>query len=140
MTLNKVLIDTNVCLDAMQKRKPFVWNAAKILDRSERKDFQGFVSAHSFDTLFYILSKTSTKRYVYEAITGLRRTIDIAAINQNMIDKALQLRWSDFEDAVHYQAALSSGCDAIVTRNENDFKESDLPVFSPLEFLEQLNR
>lgn len=86
MILTKVLIDTNICLDAMQKRQPFVWNAAKILDLSEKKEFQGLVSAQCFDTLFYILSKTSSKEYVYQAIRGLRRTIEIAMINEDMID------------------------------------------------------
>lgn len=139
MTLTKVLIDTNICLDAILKRQPFVWDAAKILDLSEKKEFQGLVSAQCFDTLFYILSKKSSKKDVYQAIKGLRRTIEIATINENVIDQALQLNWDDFEDAIHYQAALASECNAIITRNKNDFKKSELPALSPLEFLEQLS-
>lgn len=139
MILNKVLIDTNICLDAIQRRKPYVVNAAKIFEKSENKKFKGFVSAHSFDTLFYILSKKWSSKRVYKAIGGLRRTIDVARVDKKVIDEAFRLQWSDFEDAIHYQAALAEDCDAIVSRDKNDFENADLQVLSPIEFLDKLS-
>lgn len=131
MAFNNVLIDTNICIDAIQGRKPFSTVAAKVLDASEKGRITGYVSAHSFDTLFYILIQTSKREHVYTAIKGLRRTIRIAPVTQDVIDKALQDKWPDFEDAIQNQAALEAGCEAIVTRHEKDFGDSTLPVLSP---------
>lgn len=135
MVPRRILIDTNICIDAIQKRKPFDVNAQRILDYSERSIIDGFVAAHSFDTIFYILIQTTSQQNVYQAIEGLRRTVDIAPVSSEVIDQALQLKWPDFEDAIHYQAALAAGCEAVVTRNPNDFKSDGLPVLSPEELL-----
>lgn len=135
MVYRKILIDTNICLDVIQNRKPFNYNAHKILDYSEKGLISGFLSSHSFDTIFYILIQNSSRDSVYNAIEGLRRAVDIASVTKNEIDEALKLKWPDFEDAIHHQAAISAGCDAIVTRNPIDFKHSDLPVLTPPELL-----
>lgn len=122
MTSNRVLIDTSICIDAIQKREPFDVHAQIILDYSEKGIIDGLGAAHSFDTIFYILRQTASQQSVYQAIEGLRRTVDIANVSREVIDQALQLKWPDFEDAIHYQAALAAGCEAVVTRNPNDFK------------------
>lgn len=135
----KILIDTNICVDAIQKRKPFDINAQRILDLSERGLLKGFVSAHSFDTLFYILIRMYPQKNVYQAIEGLRRTVNIAPVTEQEIDEALKVKWPDFEDAIQYQAALSAGCDVIVTRNPNDFQEATLSILSPQELLAEMS-
>jgi|GEM_PF-1935786 len=71
MASRKILFDTNVCIDAIESRKPFDFNALKILEYSENRVINGFVSAHSFDTLFYILIQNSPRSNVYSAIEGL---------------------------------------------------------------------
>lgn len=53
------------------------------------------------------------------------------------IDAALDLKWPDFEDAIHYRAAVSSDCEAIVKRNKTDFKQSELPVITPPELFDR---
>ena len=138
MTLAKVLIDTNVCLDAVLRRKPFYSNALKIIEHSQYKGFSGFIAAHSLDTLFYLINNESSKEETYTVLDGFRRAFSVAPVTQAIIDTALDLKWNDFEDAIHYVAAQAAGCDAIITRNQKDFKDADLPVLSPLEFLDRL--
>lgn len=41
----------------------------------------------------------------------------------------------DIEDAMQHYAAMQSECDVIITRNVKDFSQSDIPVFSPDEYL-----
>lgn len=138
MAIDKVLIDTNICLDAANRRKPFAANAIEILSRSENGEYTGLVAAHSFDTIFYFLSKKYSRASAYEALKGLRKTIRVAAITQQIIDAAISQSWKDFEDAIHYETATSLECDAIITRNKKDFKASDMTIYSPAEFLEQI--
>lgn len=139
MTLNKVLVDTNICLDVILNRKPFSSTAAEIIERSETGSFNGMIAAHSFDTLFYVLHKKLGRKRAYQGIAYIREVFDVANITEKIIDEALKLRWTDFEDAIHYRAALETNCDAIVTRNETDFKHAELPVLSPVRFLNEID-
>lgn len=138
MTFNKILVDTNVCLDVILNRKPYATPAIELIGRTESGDFSGVIAAHAVDTIFYILSKQLGKRKAYEGISIIREAFNVADVTQSAIDNALQLRWPDFEDAVHYQATLQAGCDAIITRNQADFENASLPALSPYEFLEML--
>ncbi len=137
MSYKRVLIDTNVCLDVILDRKPFVLQAAEIVDRAANKDFTGFVAAHAFDTLFYIVSGITNSRDATIGIKLLRSVFYVAPVTQDVIDRALSENWPDFEDAIHYHSALESGCQAIITRNIRDFRDAGLPVLNPEDFLLQ---
>jgi len=88
--------------------------------------------------LSYILIRENNIENVYQAIEGLRESVDVATVSKDVIDKALQLKWPDFEDAIHYQSALGSKCDAIISRNPQDFIDVEIPVLLPFQFLESI--
>ena len=50
-----------------------------------------------------------------------------------VLNAALALGWTDFEDAVTAAAARRAKCDAIVTRNPRDFKSAAVRVLAPAE-------
>jgi predicted nucleic acid-binding protein len=41
----RVLIDTNIVLDFLQEREPFVDNAARLFNRVDAGDIEGFIAA-----------------------------------------------------------------------------------------------
>ena len=47
----------------------------------------------------------------------------------------LDSSFTDFEDALQYFSALAVDADVIVTRNEDDFEHSEIPVYNPSQFL-----
>ncbi len=55
----------------------------------------------------------------------------MAAVDQQVILKALTLGWKDFEDAVQMAAAFNAQVDYLVTRNPNDFKDELVRVLQP---------
>ncbi|MBO6795289.1 MAG: PIN domain-containing protein [Balneolaceae bacterium] len=139
MSNKKVLIDTNVCLDAILKRTPFAMDALRVFELSEVNKINGFVSSHCIDTLFYILNQTTSKESSYLAIEALRELVEIAPVNQSIIDASISAKWTDFEDAITYYTALGSGCDTVITRNAKDFKQAKIDICTPEEFLEKYN-
>lgn len=139
MTYNRILVDTNICIDAAIVRKPYVDTALKIINLSETGKVEVNISAHSFDTIYYVLRKEFSISKRYTLIAELRSVFGVAPVTAPIIDKALKLRWKDFEDAILYEVAIASDCDAIVTRNTSDFKKSKLPILTPLQFLESLD-
>ena len=61
-------------------------------------------------------------------------------MNRPVIERALDSKISDFEDAVLDEAGQMAGVDSVVTRNTKDFSGSVLKVFDPNEFLAQFNQ
>lgn len=55
---------------------------------------------------------------------GLRTFVGVSPIGETEVDKALNVGWTDPEDALVFESALRVGADVIVTRDQKDF-ESD---------------
>lgn len=57
-------------------------------------------------------------------------------IDDRVISDALLSQFADFEDAVqHFSAVHFGGITHLLTRNVGDFKESQIPVFTPEQYL-----
>lgn len=132
----KILIDSDVCLDALTGREPFHKNAQHILYLAEKGDVEAFVTSVSFSNMFYLIAKWSSPKKAYVLLSKLRQIISIAAITDQEVSAALDIQWKDFEDALQYHAAASVGCEAIITRNISDYVETSISVYTPAEFLE----
>ena len=63
-------------------------------------------------------------------IRKLLTFFEVAPVNRHVLESALVAGFEDFEDAVIHEAACHVGADAIVTRNQKDFKKSRIPVYS----------
>jgi len=64
-------------------------------------------------------------------LKNLLTNVDIAAVTNNEIHRAIALDWSDLEDAVQYTAGETIAVDYLVTRNTSDFSAADYPVVTP---------
>jgi predicted nucleic acid-binding protein len=131
----KVLIDLNVILDVLQRREPFYEMSARVLAAAETGMVEGWVAAHSLTTLFYLLAKHQSAEHARVALTELLSILSVAAVDRSVIDQALNLPYSDFEDAVQMMAAVRSGAQYLVTRNVRDYGLGPLPVLQPAELL-----
>ncbi|ONG41889.1 twitching motility protein PilT [Alkanindiges hydrocarboniclasticus] len=131
----KVLFDTNIILDVLLQREPFFVPASKLMSQVEQKKIQGFLGATTVTTLFYLMAKTLGKTAAEQNMNLLLKLFEVATIDKSVIDYALSAKFTDFEDAVLYSAAKTAGCDALVTRNIKDFKNSSVPVYAPEELL-----
>lgn len=133
-----ILFDTNVILDVMLDREPFSEPASQLLSLVERGDVTGFICATTVTTIHYLSTKVLGRNESQTQIRNLMTLFAIAPVNRTVLEDALESKFSDFEDAVIYQAASHSGAEAIVTRDPKGFKQSLLPVYSPDELLKIL--
>jgi predicted nucleic acid-binding protein len=132
----KILIDSDICLDAITERIPFHNQAQLILHLAEKREIEAYVTSVAFSNMFYLLSKWSSSQKAYTVLSKLRKIVSIGSVTQQEVDATLQAKWTDFEDALQYYAAKTHNCELIVTRNISDYKQSELPVFTPSEFLD----
>lgn len=133
-----ILIDLNILLDVLQKREPFFEDSANILAAVETGRVHGFVAAHSMTTLFYLIQKGRSSAEAHAILTGLLQFLQVAPVDQNTIEQALNLDFRDFEDAVQMVSALQCKADCLITRNIKDYAVSLLPVMKPVDFLATL--
>lgn len=133
---NSVLADVNVCLDLLLDRHPFVEYSGQIFERAEQGKLTVVVSGLSFDTLFYIMRPAMGASKATQLLREFSRNITVGAVNQSVVQNALQAGWKDLEDALQYYCAIEAKCNAVVTRNIPDFSPArdTIRVLTPEQF------
>ena len=66
---------------------------------------------------------------------SLSRCYTIVPMGEEIVNKALDAQWNDFEDALQYYAAMKAKVDCIITRNTKDFKSAEIPVMTAEDYL-----
>ena len=129
----KVLVDTNVILDVLLNRAPFVELSANIVSSIETKNIEGYLCAKTVTTLDYLLSKAKNREQSKVEIKKLLHLFGIADVNSRVLALAADSAFTDFEDAVLYYSGECAGVGCVVTRNTKDFKHASLPAYTPEE-------
>ena len=135
----KAFYDTNVLLDVLLRREPFCEDSARAWTLAEMGRIEGYVSAVSFVNVFYLVDRMRGQKEAARAVRTMLDVFTAVACDASVINRAIDSRMRDFEDAVQYFSALHAGADCILSRNPGDFpRRPAVPVFSPTEFLAQL--
>lgn len=129
----KVLIDTNVILDVLLNRAPFVELSANIVSSVETREIEGYLCAATVTTLGYLISKSKNRQQAKSEIKKLLHLFGISDVNARVLGLAADSEFTDFEDAVLYYSGECAGVDCLVTRNVKGFKHASLPVYTPEE-------
>lgn len=134
----RALVDTNVVLDVLLARKPFVDAAAAVFGLIEQSRIEGLLCATTITTVDYLLMQALPRAESRKALERFLELFEVAPVNRAVIEEALRSRVSDFEDAVVEQAGFLAGADAVVTRNTKDFRHSRVKAVAPEELLSAL--
>ncbi|OGT44857.1 MAG: twitching motility protein PilT [Gammaproteobacteria bacterium RIFCSPHIGHO2_12_FULL_38_11] len=127
----KIMFDTNIILDLLLERKPFVDYAQDLFDKVESGKIDGYLGATTITTLDYLLTKSLPSKEAKKIIKTLLKLFEIAPVNRLILEDALDAGFLDFEDAVLHSAAIHCGVQAIVTRDEKGFSKAQLAIYSP---------
>ena len=135
----KVLIDTCIAIDFLQKREPFAEDALRIFRAAASELFSGYITAKSATDIFYIDHRgTHNKAASCQKLRSLLTIVGLADSAAIDVRQTLASELPDFEDAVMVETAKRIGADCIVTRNKKDYVQSGVSVYTPAEFLELL--
>jgi len=134
-----ILIDTDVILDHLIPRQPFVDTASEIFNLCYQQKCNGYIAAHSITNIFYILRKQFSVSERKKLLISLCEFIEIAGINKNQIIDALTSEdFNDIEDRLQVECAITVNADFIVTRNITDFSNSSIPAILPEDLLQNI--
>lgn len=131
----KLFIDTNVVLDLLQYREPWIHDTIVLFQLAKEKKVELIVTDLTIVNVVYIAGKHFEKKKLYETLKDLKKLISVVSIGNDCIEQALNSDSSDFEDATQYFAAKREQVDYILTRDENGFITSDIPVMNVTDFL-----
>jgi predicted nucleic acid-binding protein len=135
----KLLIDTNVILDACLSRAPWNEQAEEVIIACAEEKAIGCVTASSVTDIYYVLSKelrnaAQAKQAVLKIIT-LLEVLDVTGTD---CERAFDLPMQDYEDALLAYCGKRHKADLIVTRNPKHFEGSPVKVISPEDVLKKL--
>jgi predicted nucleic acid-binding protein len=136
----RVLVDTNIVLDGLLDREPFVRDAKALIEAIEVEQIEGYVTATTLTNIFYIVRRqTRSIELARQAVSETLALMEVCPVNRDILEAAFASNLRDFEDAVQLACAMALRLDAIITRNAQDFAGATLPILSATELLESLS-
>ena len=135
----RVLLDTNVLLDVLLKRDPWVAESSAVWQAHDEGQIVGYVMACAIADIFYIARRLTALETARTAVRICLEAFEICAVDHQALEQARALPGSDFEDNLQIACASLAGLDAIVTRDEKGFRAAAIPVLTPAELLARLS-
>ena len=135
----KLLIDTNVILDALLTREPFYEDAEKVILACAEEKVSGYITASSVTDIYYVVNKElRSPDAAKQALLKLLTLVDVLDVTGTDCEKAFELPMPDYEDALLAYCGKRHKVDLIVTRNDKHFVGSPVKVILPEELLKKL--
>lgn len=132
----KILIDTNVIIDALTSREPFREDAEQIFILSANRAEDMYITASSATDIYYLVRKyLHSMEQAKSVMTKLYELFYILDVTSNDCQDALVSGVNDYEDAVVSCCAFRNHIDYIVTRNIKDYGESKVRAILPEQFI-----
>jgi predicted nucleic acid-binding protein len=134
----RVLLDTNVVLDVLLSREPWLADASALWQATDEGRLTSFVTATTLTDIFYVARRTVDLAHARQAVQVCLEAFEIVPVDRGALERAQQLSSPDFEDNVQIACAEAGKLEAIVTRDLVSFAASPLPVWSPAECRQRL--
>ena len=134
----RLLIDANIVLDVLQKREPYWKDSSVIWKLCETEQAEGYISTLTFANLMYVMRRELDPAQIRDVLDKLRLIFRFADFTAADMEKAAEMGWDDFEDAIQTATAERIMADSIITRNVRDFRNSKVIAFTPSEFIARL--
>ncbi len=138
--MQRIFLDTNIVIDFLGERENFYEPAAKVLTLADQKKIRIYTSPSSVSNAYYLLSKYENAKVALEKIRKFKLICSLSIMDDEVVEKAINSGFKDFEDAMQYFSAIATNCDVIITRNEKDFKNALIPVMDAESYLQTLKK
>ncbi len=132
----KILVDVNVFEDVFRLRQG--WEASlMVLNDVRNTQAAGYVSALTPPILYFFRRRTRGEKAARQAVQKILQGFTVVSLTEEAIERAYATVLPDFEDALQLEAAKAADVEAVVTRNKKHFRQKDVRVLTPEEFVEQ---
>lgn len=133
-----LMLDTNVVLDHIGRREPFYELSRRVCLLGVVQEATTYISVNMLTDIYYLLCKDYGSEAAQDMIEQNLSFLQIVGVSPEDAQRALALRWADFEDCLVAQCAAKVKADYIVTRNVKDFKASPVEAVTPEQLFDRL--
>ena len=143
----KIFLDTNIFLEYFEQRREYQ-AVDKLLSAVEDGKLKAVVSVGCVYTLAYPVRVELKRQGIHrpEQTLRLRSTLNtvmsmvtVVGLSHKRLSLGINdLAFDDVEDSFQYQCAIQNKCDALVTINLRDYRNTDtakMEILSPTEFV-----
>jgi predicted nucleic acid-binding protein len=128
----KIFLDTNIFLDLLFARAGYD-EALRIIEAVESAKFEGYLLDITLLNIDYVAKKQ--RKEIRNFLELINSTFTICGADNEIIEQALLLNHTDFEDSVQLISAIGCGCEVLVT-NDKDFPTHPLiEILDPHTFI-----
>lgn len=132
----RILLDTNIVIDALSGREPFNAVAEQVFLCCERKGISGYLSGNSMTDIYYLLRKHLPEEAVRQHIRQLMVLFTVLPVGEVECTIALNSPITDFEDAIQVACAERFGIDYIITRDSTFIQQCAIAI-TPAAFIKK---
>jgi predicted nucleic acid-binding protein len=136
--MDKVFVDTDICIDLLSKRQPFNKAAELLFSLADTGKIKLCVSSLSFSNIDYVLLSQYSSTHSRQIIAKFKTLVQVLAVDSKTIDFDIASDFKDFEDAIQYACALENNLTIIITRNLKDYKKASIIVLTPESYLTKI--
>lgn len=134
----RVLLDTNVVLDALLDREPWNTDARAIWQAHLGDQLAAHMMASAVTDIFYIARRHAGRDQAWVAVRACLDQLYLIPVGIGELQAAANFGGGDFEDNLQMACAARVGLDALVTRDPEGFAGSPVEVIEPAELLNRL--
>jgi len=134
----RVLLDTNIVLDALLNRQPWNAQARAIWQAHLDNQIAAYITATAVTDVFYVARRHAGLDQAWHAIRACLDQLYLIAVGGTELQAAANLGGCDFEDGLQIACAAAAKIDVIVTRDPDGFVGSAVEAIEPANLLSRL--
>tara|TARA_R110000823_G_scaffold288523_1_gene406667 strand:- start:62 stop:475 length:414 start_codon:yes stop_codon:yes gene_type:complete len=133
-----IFLDSNVALDLVANREPFVEDSRPFISLVVEGEAQLFISEVSLGLLIYMSFDRYNLVDAKEKLIQFTSFCKVISGGKEAFLNSMNSAFKDKEDGLQYFTAVANKMDFLITRDKNDFKygHGKMPILSPKEFFE----
>ena len=137
----KILVDTNVIIDALTGREPFRESSEQIFMLAANMIEDMYITASSVTDIYYLIRKhLHNTEQAKSTMSKLYQLFGILDVTAKDCQDALLSDMKDYEDAVISCCAKRNQMDYIVTSNIKDYEKSKVNVLLSDDFIKLVSQ
>jgi hypothetical protein len=117
-------------IDVTQEREPFLLQSEQVLILAAQRRLNAYISASTVSDIYYLTRRANGHDWTINC-GNLFTFCQVATVDRLVIQQALASDFQDFEDAIQWATSLQSDCQAIVTRNPQDYPVQTPQILTP---------
>lgn len=129
-----MIIDVNVFEDVIRKRMGWV-ESKKILHLVENGQINGWISSLTKAILYFLCVKRVGEEKSRNLVDRITVGFSEIPLRHEINDRAIHCGLPKYEDNIQFESAKQFHLDGIITRNKKHYKQSEVPVYTPEEFI-----